>query len=138
MIEVVRKNSVGTDHDPGHASGRTWLRLQKRDCSNPQNGHKTRSKTVKAKTSKTSTSTQSKATITRMASRRKTDATAAELLAAEGIELKSVLQELHQLPDVNASRVVKLHSRIEGGEYKLDSNRIAEKLLNFEKSLEKP
>ncbi len=73
-----------------------------------------------------------------MAARKKPDATAGELLAAEGIELKSVMQELQQLSAVNASRVVKLHNRIEGGEYKLDSSRIAEKLLNFENSLEKP
>lgn len=73
-----------------------------------------------------------------MASRRKPDASAAELLAAEGINVADVIHELQQLSPVNASRVVKLHDRIEAGEYKLDSKRIAEKLMKFEKSLEKP
>lgn len=71
-----------------------------------------------------------------MASRRKRDATAAELLAAEGIDLADVVQELEQLSPVNASRVVKLHDRIGANEYALDSRRIAGKLLKFEKSLE--
>lgn len=100
-------------------------------------GHKTRSKTVKAKTSKPNASTPRKATITRMASRRKPSATPDELLAAEGIDLKSVIQELQQQSEVNASKVVKLHTRIEGGEYKIDSKGIAEKLLKLETSLDK-
>ena len=113
-------------------------RIPVKGLADSTHGHKTRSKTVKAKTSRTSTSTQRKASITRMASRRKPDATPDELLAAEGIDLKSVMQELQQQSDVNASRVVKLHTRIEGGDYEIDSNVIAEKLLKLETSLDKP
>lgn len=138
MIEIGCLSDVGEVHDPGNTPCQPRRELHTRDCLIPQYGHKKRHKPVKAKTSKTSTSTPSKATITRMASRRKPDASAAELLAAEGINVADVIHELQQLSPVNASRVVKLHDRIEAGEYKLDSKRIAEKLMKFEKSLEKP
>lgn len=46
------------------------------------------------------------------------------------------MQELQQLSPINASRVVKLHDRIGAGEYVLDANRIAAKLLDFENSLD--
>lgn len=77
-----------------------------------------------------------KGTITHMTAKRKPSASAAALLAAEGIDLPHVMQELQQLSPINASRVVKLHDRIGAGEYVLDANRIAAKLLDFENSLD--
>ncbi len=80
--------------------------------------------------------TLSKGTITHMTSKRKPVASATELLAAEGVDLPQVMQDLQQLSPINASRVVKLHDRIGAGEYVLDANRIAAKLLDFENSLD--
>lgn len=90
---------------------------------------------MKTKNSKSSSTARTTGSITPMASRRKRSASAAELLAAEGIDLAAVVHELEQLSPVNASRVVKLHDRIGAREYPLDSRRIASKLLQFEKSL---
>lgn len=56
------------------------------------------------------------------------------------IELQSRLEALkehiEQLPDADATRVVQLHNRIQAGDYEIDAQRIAEKLLDLESSLD--
>lgn len=74
--------------------------------------------------------------ITRLSSKRKRAASPAERLAAEGIDMAHLLTELEQLSEVNASRVVKLHDQIAAGEYTIDSRRVAQKMIDFEASLD--
>lgn len=48
-------------------------------------------------------------------------------------ELRAVIDEL---PELNATKVVALHRRIVNGDYKVDSERLAEKLIELESSLD--
>ncbi len=52
------------------------------------------------------------------------------------VDLEELKLAMQQLPDVNASRLVNLHERIEAGEYSIDSDRLAAKLIDLESSLD--
>lgn len=53
------------------------------------------------------------------------------------IDLDELRAALDELPTINATKVVSLHRRIVNGDYKVDSERLAEKLMELEASLER-
>ena len=60
---------------------------------------------------------------------------AAEKLAELKAQLAKLEEHIEHLPDVDATRVVELHNRIEAGKYDIDAYRIAEKLAELESDL---
>ena len=48
-------------------------------------------------------------------------------------ELRAAIDEL---PEMNATKLVSLHLRIVNGDYKIDSQRLAEKLIDLESCLD--
>lgn len=59
----------------------------------------------------------------------------AEELDALRKQLEDLEEQLSQLPEVNASKVVDLHNRIESGSYEIDPDRLAEKLAQLESEI---
>ncbi|GGU65908.1 flagellar biosynthesis anti-sigma factor FlgM [Pseudomonas laurentiana] len=53
-------------------------------------------------------------------------------LSQEAQQLQKISEKLREQPVVNSARVAELKQAIADGSYKIDSNRIASKLLNFE------
>ncbi|MEE3635607.1 flagellar biosynthesis anti-sigma factor FlgM [Pseudomonas sp. AL 58] len=53
-------------------------------------------------------------------------------LSQEAQQLQKISEKLREQPVVNSGRVAELKQAIADGSYKIDSNRIASKLLNFE------
>jgi len=53
------------------------------------------------------------------------------------IDLDELRGALDELPTINATKVVSLHRRIVNGDYKVDSERLAEKLMELEASLDR-
>lgn len=58
-------------------------------------------------------------------------------LSSQAVDMNALEQRIRQLPDVDAARVVDLHHRIKAGDYSIDSESIAEKMLNLESSIER-
>ena len=57
--------------------------------------------------------------------------------AEPDIDLDELRAALDELPTINATKVVSLHRRIVNGDYKVDSERLAEKLMELEASLDR-
>ena len=55
-------------------------------------------------------------------------------LSSEAQQLQKISDSLRDQPVVNSARVAELKQAIADGSYKVDSNRVASKLLNFEAS----
>ncbi|MEQ7919571.1 flagellar biosynthesis anti-sigma factor FlgM [Xanthomonas sp. WHRI 1810A] len=53
-------------------------------------------------------------------------------LSSEAQQLQKITDSLRDQPAVNSARVAELKAAIADGSYKVDSNRVASKLLNFE------
>ena len=53
-------------------------------------------------------------------------------LSNQAVDLNALEQRIKQLPDVDTARVVELHSRIMAGDYEVDSERLAGKILDLE------
>lgn len=53
-------------------------------------------------------------------------------LSSEAQQLQKITDSLREQPTVNSARVAELKQAIADGSYKVDSNRVANKLLNFE------
>jgi len=53
-------------------------------------------------------------------------------LSSEAQQLQKISDSLREQPVVNESRVAELKKAIADGSYQVDSNRVANKLLNFE------
>jgi len=49
--------------------------------------------------------------------------------------LKTLKDNIDQLPELDATRIVRLHQRIMSDKYEIDSERLAEKLLELEQAL---
>jgi len=58
-------------------------------------------------------------------------------LSTQAIDISALEARIQQLPDIDAARVVELHNRIMAGEYEIDSERLAGKILDLESSLER-
>jgi len=59
----------------------------------------------------------------------------AATIPGDETRLNHLRESIEQLPDIDATRVVQLHHRITAGDYEIDSDRLAEKLLNLENQL---
>ncbi|MBC53709.1 MAG: flagellar biosynthesis anti-sigma factor FlgM [Gammaproteobacteria bacterium] len=64
-----------------------------------------------------------------------TSQTDAVSISSRAADLQSLETSIKQLPDVDASRVSALREQISTGEYSVDSQRLADKMLAFERSL---
>jgi negative regulator of flagellin synthesis FlgM len=53
-------------------------------------------------------------------------------LSSEAQQLQKISDSLRDQPVVNSARVAELKQAVADGSYKVDSNRVASKLLNFE------
>lgn len=51
-------------------------------------------------------------------------------------QLERLKQHLDELPEVDATRVIQIHNRIQAGDYQVDASRLAEKLSALESSLD--
>ncbi|MFN3164653.1 MAG: flagellar biosynthesis anti-sigma factor FlgM [Pseudohongiellaceae bacterium] len=77
-------------------------------------------------------------TVTPLSQHRRKVLGLAQRPAAEPVDearLASLRETIEQLPELDATRVVRLHHRIVAGDYEIDSNRLAEKLLSLESLL---
>jgi negative regulator of flagellin synthesis FlgM len=56
-------------------------------------------------------------------------------ISARASDLKTLENNIKSLPDVDASRVSELREKINAGQYQIDSSRVADKILAFERNL---
>lgn len=56
-------------------------------------------------------------------------------ISSRAADLQSLETSIKQLPDIDVSRVNALREQINAGEYSVDSQRVADKMLAFERSL---
>lgn len=56
-------------------------------------------------------------------------------ISSRAADLQSLETSIRQLPDTDASRVNALREQINAGEYVVDSQRVADRILAFERSL---
>ena len=53
------------------------------------------------------------------------------------IDLDELRAAIDDLPELNATKLVALHRRIVNGDYKIDSERLADKMIELEYSLDR-
>lgn len=51
--------------------------------------------------------------------------------------LARLRRQIDQVPDIDAARIVELHDRIMRGEYRIDSQKLADNLADFEADLDR-
>ena len=56
-------------------------------------------------------------------------------ISTQAGDLQALESRIRQLPEVNALRVTELREQISTGQYKVDSSRLADKILAFEQKL---
>ncbi len=56
-------------------------------------------------------------------------------LATEPIDWKCIGELIEQLPEIDAAKVVRLHNQIIAEEYKIDTRKIAKKIMEMELTL---
>jgi len=56
--------------------------------------------------------------------------------AETDLDLSELRAAIDELPSLNATKVVALHRRIVNGDYKIDAERLAEKMIALEASLD--
>ena len=57
-------------------------------------------------------------------------------LSNQAVDLNALEQRIKQLPEVDTARVVELHNRIMSGDYEVDSERLAGKILDLESNFD--
>lgn len=62
--------------------------------------------------------------------------TSAPMTTEPDIDLDELRAAIDELPEMNATKVVSVHRRIVNGDYKIDSERLAGKLIELESSLD--
>lgn len=53
-------------------------------------------------------------------------------ISTQAVDLQALEASIRQLPEVNGARVVELRDQINAGQYNVDSQRVADKILAFE------
>ncbi len=56
-------------------------------------------------------------------------------ISSQAVDLKALEKIVSDLPDVDISRVEEIRSRLESGQYEINTERVAEKILGFEAGL---
>lgn len=113
------------------AKGITWLLRQlSKECFN------TVSKSDPKKNSPSKAEGESSsAVVTPMHGRTKRQSALENDLLLLKEQLQQIEEQLENLSEVNASKVVDLHNRIAAGEYEFDPERIARKLMELESEI---
>lgn len=57
-------------------------------------------------------------------------------LSSQAVDLSALESRIKSLPDIDAARVVELHNRIMAGDYQVDSESIANKIMSLESSID--
>jgi negative regulator of flagellin synthesis FlgM len=53
-------------------------------------------------------------------------------ISSQAVDMQALETSIRQLPEVNAARVTELRDQISAGQYNVDSQRVADKILAFE------
>lgn len=85
-----------------------------------------------SRTNSTKESSKTDATVATAALEKASSAGESVKLSSESQQLQKITDKLGSQPTVNSARVAELKLAIADGSYKVDSNRVASKLLNFE------
>ena len=57
-------------------------------------------------------------------------------LSSQSIDMTALESRIKQLPDMDTAKVVELHNRILAGEYEIDSERLAGKIMDLESAID--
>ncbi len=76
--------------------------------------------------------------VTSLHARRETASSADADLELLAQQLERLKQHLDELPEVDATRVIQIHNRLQAGDYQVDASSVAEKLMALEASLQDP
>ncbi|MBU2097653.1 MAG: flagellar biosynthesis anti-sigma factor FlgM [Gammaproteobacteria bacterium] len=56
-------------------------------------------------------------------------------ISTQAVDLQALETSIRQLPEVDSARVAELRDKINAGQYNVDSQRVADKILAFEQKL---